>query len=344
MFIINLLLQAEVYETDGIVRNLVYTQKVETVTVQLHKSKFHISEDSGVLKIYVPKDRKDQELCFLQLLPTKIFNEVMMGKKTSNSTLASDSEAVRIIAALFQSSDEVVSDLLDDAGIIPLPYPDEFDYEASEQAPSVAEPVIQYEDHSRLNKEAEPAAPPREDRGQSPEESVSSPGSRLLSPTPPSSHRTNYRAATPTYRQPSISSFSPRPSTPLSNEFAPFSVNSGQAEYCRLLSNIIAAAKSKRGGFPIRGAFNLDDLLNALPIESDAEPISYELPFGVRSENQLAHDMKMGAAGELYVRSEMGIVCISADSIHRRLKFYPDWKPAFLGLIAATGRALSADM
>ena len=314
MFIYHLLLQAEVYETDGIVRNLVYTQKIETVTVEVHKRKFHISEDSGILKVYVPKDRKDQELCFLQLLPTKLFNEVMMGDKTSNSTLASDAEAVRIIAALFMSSDEVVCDLLDEAGIIPVPYPDEFDIEAFEQASSIVDSAIQYENHSPINIETEPGESPKEDREQSLEKSVSSPGSGLLSSTPPSSYRTSYRVASPTYRQPSISSFSSRPSTSLSNEFAPFSVNSGQAEYRRLLSNIIAAAKSKRGGFPTRGAFNLDDLLNALPIESDAEPISYDLPFGVRSENQLEHDMKVGAAGELYVRSKIETVCISADS------------------------------
>ncbi|RDL38725.1 uncharacterized protein BP5553_03065 [Venustampulla echinocandica] len=247
-----------------------HSESVETVTVEVHKSKLHISEDSGVLKMYVPKDRKDQELCFLQLLPTKLFNEVMMGKKTNNSTVASDSEAVRIIAALFMSSDEVVCDLLDDA------------------------------DHSRVNREIELDAPPREDRGQRAEESASSPGSRLLSPTPPSCYRTNYRAATPTYRQPSTSSFISRPSAPQRNEPSPFSDNSGQAEYRRLLSNVIAAAKSQRGGFPTRGAFNLDNLLNALPIESDAEPVSYGLPFGVRSENQLAHDMKIGAVGELY--------------------------------------------
>jgi hypothetical protein len=292
----------------------VHTQNTKTVTVEVHRSKLHISEDSGVLKIYVPKDRKDQELCFLQLLPTKLFNEVMMGKKTKNSTLASDSEAVRIIAALFMSSDEVVCDLLDDAGIIPVPYPDEFDAEAFEQAPSIVEPTIQHEDHSRVNRETELDESPREGRGQSPEERVSSPGSGLFSTTSPPSYSTNYRAATPTYRQPFTSSFSSRPSTPRSNEFTHFSVNSGQAEYRRLLSNVIAAAKSKRGGFPTRGAFNLDDLLNALPIESDAEPICYDLPFGVRSENQLAHDMKVGAAGELYVRSENGDCLHSADS------------------------------
>jgi hypothetical protein len=306
MFIYHLLLQAEVYETDGIVRKFVYTRNGETVTVKVHKSKFHISEDLGVLKIYVPKDRKDQELCFLQLLPIKLFNDVIMGEKT-NSTLASDSEAVRIITALLMSSDEVVSDLLDDAGIIPVAYPDEFDIEASEQAPSIAEPTIPCDGHSQVHIETEPRASPREDRGQSQEESVSSPRSRLSSPTPPSSYRTNYRAATPVYRQPSVRSFSSRSPVPRGNEFSPFLVNSGQAEYCRLLNNIIAAAKCKRGGFPTQGAFNIDDLLGALPMESDAGPISYDLPFGVRSENQLAHDMKVGAAGELYVRSNIGI-------------------------------------
>lgn len=304
MFIYHLLLHAEVYETDGIVRNLVHAQKFETVTVEVHKSKLYISEDSGALKIYIPKDRKDQELCFLQLLPTKIFNEVIMGEKTNNSTLAIDSEAVRIIAALFMSSDEVVCDLLDDAGIVPVPYLDEFDIKTSEQASSIDEPVTQYDGHSQFNRETEPGAPPREDRRYSSQESVPPPGSGLLSLAPPSSYRTNYQAATPTYRQPHLSIFNSRPPTPRSNGFAPFSINSRQAEYRRLLDNVIAAAKSKRGGFPTRGAFNLDDLLSSLPIEPNAESISYDLPFGVRSENQLAHDMKVGAAGELYVRSE----------------------------------------
>lgn len=226
----------------------------------------------------------------------------MMGNKTSNSTFASDSEAVRIIAALFMSSNEVVCDFLDDAGIIPVPYPDEFAIEASEQVASTIKPIIQHQDYSQANEETENFASSRDDRGQSPEESTSSPGSRLLSPTPSSSYRSNYRAATPTYRQPSLSTFSSQPSTPRSNEPLLFSVNSRQSEYRRLLNNVIAAAKSKRGGFPTRGAFNLDSLLNALAINSDTDPASYESPFGIRSENQLAHDMKIGAAGELYVR------------------------------------------
>jgi hypothetical protein len=257
----------------------VHTQYFETVTVEVNRSKVHISEEGGNLKIYIPKDQKDQELCFLQFLPTKLFNEVMMGKKTSNSTVASNPEAVRIIAALFMSSDEVVGDFLDDGGIITLPYADEFDSEAYDRETLAA--------------------------AQTPEGRSSSSGSRLFSPTPESSYRTNYRAATPTYRQPSTYSLGSRPVTSNSNEPARFSANSGQVEYHRLLSNVITAAKSKMGKFPSVGAFNLNELLNALPIELDAQPVSYDLPFGTRSENQLAHDMKVGAAGELYVRSTL---------------------------------------
>lgn len=265
-------------------------------------------ETYGRLKIYNSVILTPISSSFLRTLPTKLFNEVIMGAKTSNSTLASDSEAVGIISALFTSSDEVVSDLLDDAGVIPVPYPDEFENEAADQAsmpsPTVL-PSIENEDQSEVHTASEVRRARREDRVSSPNHSISSPGSQLLSSTPPSSYRTNYRASTPSNRQPSLSSFGSRPSTPQTNqnnEIEPFTVNGGQAEYCRLLNNVTSAAKGKRGGFPTRGAFNLDDLMQALPIESEVEPTSYDLPFGVRSENQLAHDMKIGAAGELYVR------------------------------------------
>ncbi|KAE9369740.1 hypothetical protein N431DRAFT_493510 [Stipitochalara longipes BDJ] len=301
LFIYHLFLQAEVYETDSMLRNLVYTQHNDTVTVEINRSKLHISEKLGTLKIYVPKDRKGQELCFLQMLPTKLFNEVIMGKKISNSSVASDSEAVRIIAALLTSSDDVVCDLLDDAGIVPVPYPDDFDIEAHDQVSTPIKPTVQDEGRSLIHRESRPFSPPGEIRRQGSEESIFSQGSRLLSPTPPPSYKSSYLAATPTHRRPSLSSISSQPSTPRSSEPAPFSANSGQTEYLRLLNNVISAAKRKRGRFPSRGAFNLGDLFDALPNDSDAEPITYNLPFGVRSENQLAHDMRVGAAGELYV-------------------------------------------
>jgi len=277
-----------VFETDGITRNLEHTQNNKTVTVEVHSSKLHIEKDSEVLKIYVPKDQKDQELCYLRALPTKLFNEIMMGDRSRNSTLAADSSAVAIIAAVFTSSDEVISYVLDEAGIVPVPYPDEFDDENG--------------DRLEVSTADESTGSGTEDRIPTPEESGSSTGSRLLSPTPAFSYRANNRSESRASRQPLISSFDFPPPTPRNNTLPQFSVNSSQTEYRRLLNNVIAAARRKRGRLPMRGPFNFDGLMSALLVDLPEEPVSYDLPFGVRNENQLAHDMKVGAAGELYVR------------------------------------------
>jgi hypothetical protein len=86
-----LLLKTKVYEADGIIGSLEYTLLGETVIVEVSKTKLHIEEGQEGLNIYVPKDSKDQEICYLRLLPTKLFNETMMGEVDSNSTLALDS-------------------------------------------------------------------------------------------------------------------------------------------------------------------------------------------------------------------------------------------------------------
>jgi hypothetical protein len=86
---------------------------------------------------------------------------------------------------------------------------------------------------------------------------------------------------------------------------APAETYTGIDQYAALLDRIIKAGSEAK--FPTHGAFNLDGIWNALPTDPDAhitasfaQP-SLSSPFGVRSQNQLSHDMKIGAAGELYV-------------------------------------------
>ena len=79
-----------------------------------------------------------------------------------------------------------------------------------------------------------------------------------------------------------------------------FSDDDSEGEYRRLLDSVIQAARNKRGAFPSKGVFGFQDMASALSIDP-SESATYEMPFGVRTENQLAHDMKIGAAGELYV-------------------------------------------
>ena len=57
----------------------------ETVIINVSKTNIHIEESPEGLNIYVPKDSKHQEICYLRQLPTKLFNETMMAELDSNS-------------------------------------------------------------------------------------------------------------------------------------------------------------------------------------------------------------------------------------------------------------------
>jgi hypothetical protein len=293
-----LLLRAKVYETDSIIGSLEHTLGGETVIINVSKTNIHVEESLDGLNIYVPKDSKDQEICYLRQLPTKLFNETMMVELGCNSTLASDSTAVSIITAIFASSDEVVDLVLEEAGIVPVPYPDQYEEEIQQSQPEdvLRGPAID----QQLHAESETASGMT-----TPGVSTSSARSNSFFTTATSSRQASYDpiVASPPIQLPSNH---PRPSPgPVLPDTAPqhFVLENSQVEYRRLLDNIITAARNKRGVFPSQGVFNLDALLNALPVEAAREVNNYDLPFGVRSENQLAHDMKVGAAGELYVRT-----------------------------------------
>jgi hypothetical protein len=281
-----------VYETDGIIGTLEHKLLGETVPVS--KTSLHIEESPEGLQIYIPKDSKHQEICYLRLLPTKIFNETMMAEVGGNSTSALDSKAVSTITVILASSDEVIDMVLEEAGIVPVPYPDQYK-EEHQQSPD----VMGSDQQRNVESDAELI----------PSEMEASAGFSAPS-TQSTNSSTIFASAQAASYQQRASSYPMQHSTPPENPAGPFPSNSAplpfspgssQVEYRRLLDNTVTAARKKRGAFPSQGAFNLDELLNALPVEAVQEMNTYDLPFGVRSENQLAHDMKIGAAGELYV-------------------------------------------
>ena len=296
-------LKSTVYETDGIIGRLEHTLLGETVIVEVSKTKVHIEEGPEGLNIYVPKDSKDQEICYLRLLPTKLFNETIMAEVDSNSTLAFDSRAVSIIMAIFACSDEVINEVLEEAGIVPVPYPDQYEEELQQSSPDDVLPTSSID--QQRTEESETASV-----GSGTQSGMATPGVS----TPSTQSASSSITATSTYRasyQPSVRpqpiQFPGSPPRPSSEPVLPdnlrrqFTPGSSQGEYQRLLDNTITAARNKRGAFPSQGVFNLNELLNALPVEAAREVNDYDLPFGVRNENQLVHDIKVGAAGELYV-------------------------------------------
>ncbi|KAL2065322.1 hypothetical protein VTL71DRAFT_2991 [Oculimacula yallundae] len=286
-----LLLKSKVYETDGITGSLEHT--LLGVTSKVSKTKLHIEESPEGLKIYVPKNSRDQEICYLRQLPTKLFNETMMAKADTNSTTALNSRAVSIISTILVSSDDVVDLVLEEAGIVPVSYPDQYKEEDQQLPDNVGADQEQNVegDIESLTSETQSGTASAGLRTPSVQTTTSATSMYGASPRP-------YVPLHPTQPRSSPAAGSqPNPSDRARRQFTP---ESSDDEYRRLLNNIIIAARNRRGGFPSRGAFNLDELLNALPVEVAEEVNTYDLPFGIRNNNQLAHDMKIGAAGELY--------------------------------------------
>lgn len=108
------------------------------------------------------------------------------------------------------------------------------------------------------------------------------------------------------------------------------------AEYSRLVSNVISAAGTAR--FPSKGAYDMSGLFGALP---DVEEDEVELSRRFRSRNPLERDMKIGALGELFV-SNLFFVCHLPLTRDRCLSSSPRWTLHCPGSAEKTGRARCA--
>ncbi|KAF7543724.1 hypothetical protein G7Z17_g10511 [Cylindrodendrum hubeiense] len=108
------------------------------------------------------------------------------------------------------------------------------------------------------------------------------------------------------------------------------------AGYLQILNNVISAAE--RMSLPSFGAYDMSDLLSNLPTEEENDP---EAPIILHSRVPLERDMKIGAAGELFVfeilsRLEPSLPEFSAENwrstirkyttVHPKYTFMPPWK------------------
>jgi hypothetical protein len=215
-----------------------------------------------------------------------------------------DVAAILIIADVLKSSDRVLRGVLDEAGIIPVSFPDEFRDDipeftrADNEVGSSSDAPLDRDDRT-----CESTSSGTERRTSTTAASWSSMGSDRSSPS--WSRQISYGSGLRTNSgEPRVRPFTAlRSGQTFSNRDilrSLFNDDGSEGEYRRLLDSVIQAARNKRGAFPSKGVFDFQDMASALSMDP-SESATYELPFGVRNENQLAHDMKIGAAGELYV-------------------------------------------
>ena len=280
--------------SDKIVKTVTISlEDLNPVTIEGEKAKLHVEEINNHLKLFVPHEKRDRELCFLKHLPDRL--AAYLGLQNP--------EAVKVLGDLLKSSACVLDQLLDEHGIVQLPWS-----EPAQQNASSHESWENDEEIVGQSRLVLAARPPSNSRGTTPErgrdtfqrisDSTPRPGSRASSAydteTNSSYGRSSFTPATLSFTSslntPTSSLTPARASVRLeATPIQPIAT----AEYIALLNYVIAAA-----------AATAMQTLGLPPLAEQCEPIELsDTTFGRRSDNQIAHDIKIGAAGELYVCS-----------------------------------------
>lgn len=100
--------RAMVYVSDSIRRSLQIIQRGRSIEGATSRANFHIEEAEGALRLYLPKDEVDSDVCFESDLPRKLCTFLSV----------TDPGALGIIGAVFRKDNPIVIDkILANAGV-----------------------------------------------------------------------------------------------------------------------------------------------------------------------------------------------------------------------------------
>ncbi|KAF9887222.1 hypothetical protein FE257_010476 [Aspergillus nanangensis] len=280
-----LLRMARIEATDGVSSILRISQDGVVADVEELIGKLHINEEPSGLVVYVPKDKKSQELCFCDILPKHLIDWLMRDPATQIPDNI-DGDAVNIISMILNIDPSATDLILERQGIIEIDVPNE-------------DPDI---DDDRIDDNT----PPQRSRSQ--DRSAGEVPLVLRDIITPSIHENRPLSGDPSeqviFRQTPMAYHSPDP-----NRNRPplmYSPRDGTSDdnmqYCTLINRVLLAARGAT--FPSSGVFNMSELNEALSGEN-FHPFNgfdgIDIRNVFRSDSQLERDKKIGAAGELYV-------------------------------------------
>lgn len=277
-----MLRHALVYESDGFTKELRLSYGDLRVNALSERGTFHLEEKNDMLNLFVPRDIVQREKCYLTQLPNELRQYLLLMDNSPGASKA-------FLMVIQASSIYVLDEVLDDEGIVRIP---DSDLAAFEQA----------EEGSNLLGEDEYVNIPAE-RSDSPSHEESLPevqadmdnhtytpstSEEVHSVTSHSRTSTPYIAVHQTehvhrHASPDIQDVPPEP--PLAEP----------SHYVRVLEKVIQIAQ--RTNIPSRSA----QLGSSAATTGGLTAEEHTSAFGSRSQNQLAHDIKIGAAGELFV-------------------------------------------
>ncbi|KAI1180599.1 hypothetical protein F4777DRAFT_528566 [Nemania sp. FL0916] len=280
---------ARVLETDGISSELHLSQDGRDLKYVKEVSELHISEEPDhdlermVLAIYVPRDMDRQNICYFETLPARLLEWLMTDEMTNIKTPIYQKEALDVVNSIINAPERSISQILVARGIVDADVAIKDDDDDGD-----GESVTLHNGEGSLHDGAleEEQQEDNEERGGEAEDVVSitqvSSRHAITLPTRPryQSHDVDPEVA--------IAAVAQR-----AGEF--------QTDYVRLLSHVISRARLAT--FPRQGIFA--GLADAnVPFGESANAGTGADSEGRRlfhSRVPLERDMKIGAAGELFV-------------------------------------------
>jgi hypothetical protein len=259
-----------VYASSGFKKTLDLRMNEVAVTVNSDTGLVHIDDSDDKLCIYIPRDPRDRRRCYTLGLPQALARFFKL----------QDSTASVMLQLVFVTAEDFLDDSLDAHGIVSLPanIPELSDTEVQDLSTS----GTRVSDNST---EGRSASESQDTESFADDINTPLPGSETVEEVlgTRATHR-RLLSLPPLFRDflsPRVSlSRAPEPLVP-------------ESPYIQLLGEVIRLARQvtlreflQRPQATVLGQGN----------------ISHELAFGVRSEGQIAHDIKIGAAGELFVR------------------------------------------
>ena len=279
---------AIVYQSDEVTRAVDLKLDGRVLATQTTSGNLHLESDNSSLRLYVPKDRKARVICYIAQIPERLVMHWAMA----------DMAAVKVIGDVFKAPTDALDGLLLELGIPEVPdlqtFVDEESGGEGDETDTEDVSQISGSTYTRANSSSFARTTP----------SVSS----FVAKTSTTAV-TQSRASTPEVL--SISTSLGRQiigsAAPVNTiEEAVSQTNDYITKYKALLDRVISAGEESN--FPTNFAF----LQASNAVESDAPDPNSDTIFGVRSQDAIAHDMKIGAAGELYVRSHL------AGGLHKK--------------------------
>ncbi|KAK5625070.1 hypothetical protein RRF57_000786 [Xylaria bambusicola] len=356
-----------VYEADGIASELHISQDGHDFQFVKATSELHLRDDEdGELRVYVPRDPDRQDLCYFDSLPPRLLGWLMMDPKTNIETSNSDIRALNIVNSILNASKQSMNSILINRGIVDVDISEDEDDddEGSEPTISTERNFSQHEalqeseelEEQGYSEEPEQAEGPGEQglgddeetlREEASEEEASEEEAleegaleeealveEVISAIAASNGRARQRHWRPQER-----SHDPDPESVIAA--AVRNMNTSQSEYAVLLNHVITRAQS--APFPHQGAFDVSGLANALLADEEEGSTGGEWRRRFHSRVPLERDMKIGAAGELFVFEMLSSLNPSLPNFDRTnwqstIRKYVTVHPNYADMAPWTGR------